>query len=106
MTRTLLSFAAISLLTAGSAAAQQPVRVPVGDLDLSTRAGAAAFDARVASEARDVCLRGPRSIPDSVCVQRIQREALRQLPQSRQDEYARARGDGSIQAMVTPARPA
>jgi UrcA family protein len=106
MTRTLISIAAFAGLTAGSAVAQDAVRVPVGDLDLSTRAGAVAFDARVAAEARDACLRGSRSIPDSVCIQRIQREAVRQLPQSRQDDYARARRSDGIQAMVAPAWPA
>ncbi len=106
MTRTLISLAAFSLLTAGSAAAQDVVRVPVGDLDLSTRTGAAAFDARVAAEARDACLRGSRSIPNAVCIQRVQREAVRLLPQSRQDDYARARRGDGIQAMVSPAWPA
>lgn len=106
MTKTLLSLTALAVLTAGSAAAQDAVRVPVADLDLSTRAGAAAFDARVAAEARDVCLRGSRSIPDAICIQRIQREAVRLLPQSRQDDYARARRSSDIQAMTAPAWPA
>ena len=47
MTKTLLSVAALGLLTAAPAFAQDTVRVRVNDLDLSTRAGAVAFDARV-----------------------------------------------------------
>ena len=104
MTKTLLALTAAMLLHAAPAAAQD-VRVPVGDLDLSSGAGAAAFDARVASAARDACLREPRLVA-SVCVQRVQREAVRQLPQSRQDDYARARRDERVQAMVAPAWPA
>lgn len=106
MKTTLLSLAALTLLTAGPAAAQESVRVRVGDLDLSTRAGAGAFDARVAAEARQACLRGSRSIPNAVCIQRVQREVLDQLPRSRQDDYARARRDTGIHAMVHPAWPA
>jgi UrcA family protein len=104
MTKTLFALAAATLLYAAPAAAQE-VRVPIGDLDLSTGAGAAAFDARVASAARDACLRGPRLV-DSVCVQRVRREAVRQLPQNRQDAYARARRGDRVLAMIAPAWPA
>ena len=106
MIKTLLPLAALALLTtAAPAAAQDAVRVPFGDLDLSTSAGAAAFDARVAREARNACLRGSRLV-DSVCVRRVTREAVRQLPQSRQDDYARVRRAAPITAMVAPAWPA
>ncbi|MGQ3067636.1 MAG: UrcA family protein [Brevundimonas sp.] len=98
MTRTLLSVAALGLLTAAPAFAQDTVRVPVNDLDLSTRAGVVAFDARVAAEARNACLRGSRSIPNAICIRRVQREVLAQLPQARQDDYARARRTGDIEA--------
>lgn len=98
MTRTLLSVAALGLLTAAPAFAQDTVRVPVNDLDLSTRAGVVAFDARVAAEARNACLRGSRSIPNAICIRRVQREVLAQLPQTRQDDYARARRTGDIEA--------
>ncbi|MBL0969200.1 MAG: UrcA family protein [Brevundimonas sp.] len=106
MTKTLLSVAALGLLTAAPAFAQDTVRVRVNDLDLSTRAGAVAFDARVAAEARTACLRGSRSIPNAICIQRVQREVLAQLPQARQDDYARARRAGDIEARATPAWPA
>ena len=104
MTKTLLSLAAATLLYAAPAAAQN-VRVPVGDLDLSTGAGAAAFDARVASAARDACTAGSRLVNEA-CVVRVQREAVRQLPQNRQDDYARARRGDRVLAMVSPAWPA
>lgn len=106
MTRTLISLAAFTLLTAGSAAAQDSIRVSPEGLDLSTRAGAAAFDARVAAAARDACTTASRRTPSAVCVRQIQREAVRQLPQSRQDDYARARRADGLQTMVSPAWPA
>lgn len=106
MIKTLLPLAALAVLaTAAPAAAQDTVRVPFGDLDLSTSAGAAAFDARVSVEARDACLRGSRLV-DTVCVRRVTREAVRQLPQSRQDDYARARRVAPISAEIAPGWPA
>jgi UrcA family protein len=104
MIKTLLPLAAIALLNAAPAAAQD-VRVPFGDLNLSSAAGAAAFDARIAAGARDACVRSSRLV-DTLCVRRVTREAVRQLPQSRQDDYARARRAAPISAEVTPAWPA
>ena len=106
MIKTLLPLLALALLaTAAPAAAQNAVRVPFGDLNLSTSSGAAAFDARVAAEARDACQRGPRMV-DSLCVRQVTREAVRQLPQTRQDDYARARRAAPITAEVAPGWPA
>ena len=105
MIKTLLSLAAVALLNVTSAAAQDTVRVPFGALDLSTGSGAAAFDARVAHEARAACIRASRLV-DAGCVRRITREAVRQLPPSRQDDYAHARRGAPILAMVAPSRPA
>ena len=106
MIKTLLPLAALALFaSAAPAFAQDAVRVPFGDLDLSNSAGAAAFDARVSSEARETCLRGSRLV-DTVCVRRVTREAVRQLPQSRQEDYARARRVAPISAQVAPAWPA
>lgn len=105
MTKTLLPLAALALLVAAPAVAQDAVRVPFGDLNLSTASGAAAFDARVAAEVRDACRRGPRMV-ESLCVRQVTREAVRQLPQSRQDDYARARRAAPISAEVAPAWPA
>jgi len=97
MTKTLLPLAALALLAGTPVAAQDTLRVPFGDLDLSTSTGAMTFDARVAAEARGVCQRNLRLV-DSACVRRVTREAVRQLPQSRQDEYARARRAAPISA--------
>lgn len=106
MLKILLSLAAAALLHAAPAAAQDTARVPFGDLDLSTAAGADAFDARVSAVARDACqLSSPRLI-DRVCVRRITNDAVRGLPQARQQDYARARRAGPIMAMVAPAWPA
>ncbi|WP_291833455.1 UrcA family protein [Brevundimonas sp.] len=106
MTKTLLTLAAFTLLAAAPAAAQDSIRVSPNGLDLSTPAGAAAFDARVAAAARDACVTSSRRTPSAVCIRQIQREAIRQLPQARQDDYARARRSDSPQAMVAPAWPA
>ena len=105
MTRTLLSLAAFVLLGAAPAAAQE-VRVPFADLDLSSGAGAQAFDARAAEAARGVCAFGPRGLVNDNCMRRVQREAVRALPAARQDDYARARRGERILAMVAPAWPA
>jgi hypothetical protein len=43
---------------------------------------------------------------DSLCVRQVTREAVRQLPQSRQGDYARARRAAPISAEVAPAWPA
>lgn len=104
MIKTALALAAATLLYAAPAAAQT-VRVPFGDLNLSTAAGAEAFDARTAAAARQACVVGPRLINDN-CVRRVQQEAVRNLPVARQDDYARARRGERILAMVAPAWPA
>lgn len=104
MIRTLLTLTAATLLYAAPASAQE-VRVPFGDLNLSTSAGAEAFDARAAAAARAVCTTGPRNLVNDNCVRRVQQEALRSLPAARQDDYARARRGDRILAMVAPAWP-
>lgn len=104
MIKTALALAAASLLYAAPAAAQT-VRVPFGDLNLSTAAGAATFDARAAAAAREACAVGSRLVNDN-CVRRVQQEAVRTLPAARQDDYARARRGERILAMVAPAWPA
>jgi UrcA family protein len=86
--------AALVLTTAGAATAQQ-ARVAWGDLDLSTAAGARAFDARVETAARTLCrtARRPGSfIPDqSHCRAAFQAEAVRQLPGAARVDYASSR---------------
>lgn len=102
MTRTMLALTAAALLSAAPAAAQD-VRVAYGDLNLSSLPGAVAFDARVADAVRDACLQG--RLVNTLCVAKVQREAVRQLPQLRQEEYARARrGDDRI-VVRAPADP-
>ncbi|MFA4893651.1 UrcA family protein [Brevundimonas sp.] len=105
MIRTALSLTAAALLYAAPATAQE-VRIPFSDLDLSTGSGAQTFDARAAAAARRVCALGPRAVVNDSCVRRVQQEAVRSLPASRQDDYARARRGDRILAMVAPARPA
>ena len=105
MTGTVLSLAAAVLLYAAPAAAQE-VRVPFADLNLSSSAGARAFDARAAAAARTVCAVGPRGLVNDNCVRRVQREAVRALPAARQDDYARARRGERILAQIAPAWPA
>ncbi|HWQ86025.1 UrcA family protein [Brevundimonas sp.] len=105
MIRPALALAAAALLYAAPAAAQT-VRVPFGDLNLSTAAGAEAFDARAAEAGRAVCTLGSARLVNTTCVKRIQREAVRQLPQTSRDDYARARRGDRILAMVAPAWPA
>ena len=105
MTGTVLSLAAAALLYAAPAAAQE-VRVPFADLNLSSSAGARAFDARAAAAARTVCAVGPRGLVNDNCVRRVQREAVRALPVARQDDYARARRGERILAQIAPAWPA
>ena len=104
MIRNLLSVTAVAVLYAAPAAAQE-VRVPFGDLDLSTGTGAETFDARAAAAARAVCATGPRGLVNDNCVRRVQREALRGLPAARQEDYARARRGDRVLAMTAPAWP-
>jgi UrcA family protein len=105
MIRTAFALAAAALLSAAPAAAQE-VRVPFADLDLSSVSGVQAFDARAAAAARGVCAAGPRALVNDNCVRRVQKEAVRALPATRQDDYARARRGGRVLAMIAPAWPA
>jgi len=87
--------AAITLLFAAAPVAAQDGRVRVGDLNLSTRSGAADLDARINGLAHSMC-RGARTasslIPDKpVCHDAVRREVMRQLPAASRQAYARAR---------------
>lgn len=87
----IVSITAAAVLSAGSAnAAQFEAHIPYGDLDLSTRHGAAAFDARVKGAADRFC-RSVRSIERPVCRNSFRQEALSLLPDHRRAEYARGR---------------
>lgn len=86
--------AAALLLTAGAASAQD-ARIAWGDLDLSTAAGANAFDARVETAAskmcRDVRRPGSRISDQSFCRTAARNEAIRLLPGAAQVDYALSR---------------
>lgn len=93
-----LAATALSALAAGSASAQSyngaDARIPFGDLDLSTPAGAAVLDARIDSVAKVMCrgvTRPASRINDSVrCAAAVRAEALALLPNASQRDYAMA----------------
>lgn len=89
----LVAILAVSL-AAGAASAQE-ARVQWGDLDLSSAAGADAFDARVAAAADRMCrgVKRPASrISDrAFCRAAVRDEAVRELPGAIQVDYALSR---------------
>lgn len=93
--KSLASLAAIlALAVAGSASAQE-ARIAWGDLDLSSAAGADAFDARVEAAARTLCRGarkpGSRLSDRAFCRAAVQAEAVRLLPAPVQVDYALSR---------------
>ena len=85
------SLTTAAFLAAGAAyAAPIEARIPYGDLDLSSRAGATEFDARVRQAADRFC-RSVRSIERPVCRNGVREEALSLLPDRARTEYARGR---------------
>jgi UrcA family protein len=93
--KTLASLAAVLALAAAGTASAGEVRIAWGDLDLSTAAGADAFDARVRSAARRMCrhVRRPGSLISdrTACEAAIQDEAVSLLPGAAQVDYALSR---------------
>ena len=92
--KTLASLAAVLIVapviaTAGSAAGE--ARVRWGDLDLSTAAGADAFDARVRGAARKMCRNVPVSGGRAACQAAVREEAVALLPGAAQVDYALSR---------------
>jgi UrcA family protein len=85
------SLTTAALLVAGAASAS-PVeeRIRFGDLDLSSRAGAVEFDARI-SRAADRFCRGVSALERPVCRNGIRQEALSLLPSTARTDYARGR---------------
>lgn len=81
-------------LAAGDASAQE-ARVRWGDLDLSSAAGADAFDARVAAASSRMCRGvkrpGSRINDRAFCRTAFRDEAVRQLPGPVQVDYALSR---------------
>jgi len=86
-----LAVAAMTSLGAGAASAQT-ARIPFGDLNLSTAAGAAAFDARIADAAQSMCRNATRPasrLNDSAhCAAAVRAEAVSQLPAEARAGYA------------------
>jgi len=88
--KTLASLAAVLTLAAGSASAGE-VRIPWGDLDLSTPAGADAFDQRVRAAARKLCRNTPMIGGRAACLAAVRDEAVTLLPGAAQVDYALSR---------------
>lgn len=93
--KALASLAAVLVLAAAGSAAAQEARIAFGDLDMSSAAGANAFDARVESAARALC-RGARKPGSFVsdrefCRAAVKAEAVRRLPGRVQVDYALSR---------------
>ena len=85
------SLTTAAVLAAGSAAAAPiEARIPYGDLDLSSRAGAAAFDTRVQRVARTLCT-GRQLVERLSCMDKVRDEALSLLPDRARTDYARGR---------------
>ncbi|MDP2117501.1 MAG: UrcA family protein [Brevundimonas sp.] len=93
--KTLASLAAVLVLAVAGSASAQEARINWGDLDLSSAAGADAFDARVQAASRKLCrsVRAPgRLINDRAwCRAAVRAEAIRLLPGRAQVDYALSR---------------
>ncbi|WP_332657881.1 UrcA family protein [Brevundimonas sp.] len=93
--KALASLAAIAALAIAGSASAQEARIAWGDLDMSSAAGANAFDARVGAAARTLCrgVRKPGSLMSdrAYCRAAVQREAVRLLPGPVQVDYALSR---------------
>jgi UrcA family protein len=96
---------AVAVLSVSPALAQDEAKISFRDLDLSTAAGAAAFDGRIDQAAADLCrnftVPGSRIVNRRPCEVAVRAEAMRQLPRQRQVEYARApRGARQVAQVV------
>ena len=94
MTRLIASvLAACALAGAGAASAES--RIPFGDLDLATTEGAATFDARVETAARQFCRATGGAISPlaerTACEREFRKEAFSLLPDHAQVRYAVSR---------------
>ena len=87
----LASLITAAVLAAGAVSpAPTETRIAYGDLDLSTRAGATEFDARVRRTAQTLC-KGRLTVVRLTCVNQVRNEALSLLPERARTEYARGR---------------
>jgi UrcA family protein len=89
--KTLASLAAVLTLAAASSASAGDVRIAWGDLDLSTAAGADAFDARIRAAARKMCRHVPMIGGRAACQAAVRDEAVTLLPGAAQVDYALSR---------------
>ena len=92
--KTLASLAAVLIVAsaAGAASAQTGgARIAWGDLDLSTAAGAEAFDARIRAAARKMCRGVPVTAGRAACHAAVRDEAVSLLPGAAQVDYALSR---------------
>ncbi len=93
--KALASLSAVLVLAFAGSASAREARIAFGDLDLSSPAGADAFDARVESAAYRMCRGARRSgslITDrAACRAAVRDEAVRQLPGRVQVDYALSR---------------
>lgn len=94
------ALAAVAALTAAGTAVAQDYPIAYGDLDLGSVEGARMFDQRVNAAARRACRMSGPALLDNQCRDRFRAEALRLLPESRRQDYARAHG-ARVMAMVT-----
>lgn len=94
--KTLASFvAALAVSLAAGAASAREAHISWGDLDLSSAAGADAFDARVSAAAARICRGvkrpGSRISDRAFCRAAVRAEAVRLLPGADQVDYALSR---------------
>jgi len=93
--KVLASLAVVAALATAGPTSAQDARVAWGDLNMSSAAGADAFDARVEAAARRLCrnVRKPGSLISdrAFCRAAVQAEAVRLLPGPVQVEYALSR---------------
>lgn len=88
----LILASALAIAAIAGAASAQTARIPYGDLNLSTAAGVAAFDARVTDAAQSMCKDATRPISrlndSSYCTAAVRAEAVSQLPAQARAQYA------------------
>lgn len=89
--KTLASLAAVLTLAAAAPASAGEVRIAWGDLDLSSAAGADAFDARIRAAARKLCRSVPMIGGRAACHAGVRDEAVSLLPGAAQVDYSLSR---------------
>ena len=94
----IVALAAVAALATAGTAVAQDYRIPYGDLNLQSGDGAAQLDRRITRAARNACNRmGP--LASMQCIVRFRSEAMRGLPETSRQDYARSRGN-RVLAMV------